>query len=102
MTAAAVLLVLAGWLRPAAAQTPAPLVIFPPGTQSEPITGFTEPEGVAVDSSGNLYVTDSDDYNPPSNLYKETLSGGAYTQSVIKTGFQNAWAVAVDSSGNVY
>ncbi|MGC1360568.1 MAG: putative Ig domain-containing protein [Silvibacterium sp.] len=102
MTAAAVLLVLAGWLRPAAAQTPAPLVIFPPGTQSEPITDFTEPEGVAVDSSGNLYVTDSNIYQPPSYLYKETLSGGTYTQSVIKTGFQNAWAVAVDSGGNIF
>ncbi len=101
-SAAAVLLILAGFLRPAAAQTSAPLVTFMPGTESTPFTGFTDPEGVAIDSSGNLYITDSAGYAPPSYLYKETLSGGTYTQSVIASGFTIAWGVALDSSGNVY
>ncbi|MBT9331512.1 Ig-like domain repeat protein [Paracidobacterium acidisoli] len=84
------------------AQTPAPRVTFLPGTQSTAATGFFDPEGVAVDSSGNLYITDSDGYAPPSYLYKETLSGGTYTRTVIASGFTDAWGVAVDSSGNVY
>jgi large repetitive protein len=87
----------------AAAQTPAPRVVFLPGTQTEPITGFADPEGIAVDGSGNLYVADAeDDGGPPSYIYKETLSGGAYTQSVVANNFVGAWSVAVDSSGNVY
>jgi large repetitive protein len=99
---AGLLLLLAGWARPAAAQTPAPLVVFLPGTQTEPITGFVQPEGVAIDSSGNLYVTDANAYNSPSYLYKETLSGGIYSQTLISNNFVTAWAVAIDSSGNLY
>ena len=66
-------------------------------------TGLTAPGGVAVDASGNVYISDD-------GLYKETLSAGAYTQSMVSI-FTPGYAygslvssnqIAVDSSGNVY
>jgi CSLREA domain-containing protein len=98
---AALLMTLGSLLQPAMAQTPAPLVIFPPGTESMPFTGFADPQGVAVDSSGNIYIADAAN-GQGSAVYKETLSGGSYTQTTIGSGFFEAWAVAVDNSGNVY
>ena len=99
------LLLPAAWLTPASAHAQTPLVIFPPGTQSTLVTGFAEPEGVAVDSSGNFYVADTNAqgfYGGNSHLYKETKSGSTYSQSTIGGPFIGAWAVTVDGSGNVY
>jgi len=59
---------------------------------------LTNPFGTAVDYSGNVYVVD---YNLNA-VYKETLSGGAYTQSTVATGLSNPEGVAVDGAGNVY
>ncbi len=59
---------------------------------------LTNPFGVAVDYSGNVYVVD---YNNNA-VYKETLSAGTYTQSTVVTGLNNPEAVAVDGAGNVY
>ena len=59
---------------------------------------LTNPFGAAVDYSGNVYVVD---YNNNA-LYKETLSAGTYTQSMVATGLNNPQAVAVDGTGNVY
>ena len=70
---------------------------------------FSFPYGVAVDSSGNIYVADA--YN---NLIRKITSGGAVTTfagsgsagATNATGtsasFHNPEGVAVDSSGNVY
>ncbi len=59
---------------------------------------LTNPFGTAVDYSGNVYVVD---YNNNA-VYKETLSGGTYTQSTVATGLNNPEGVAVDGAGNVY
>ncbi len=53
---------------------------------------------VAVDGSGNLYITDPVD----GQVLKETLSGGSYTQSTLVSGLGDLNGLAVDGSGNVY
>ena len=56
--------------------------------------------GVAVDSSGNLYLS------TPTVVYKETLNPttGAYTQSIVDnaSGFSLVTSIAVDQFGNLY
>ena len=77
-----------------------PQIAFSPPTQSTiPVTGLLHPQGLAVDSSGNIYITDTNN----NRVLKETLSGGSYTQSTIPaTGLAGPEGVAVDGSGNVY
>lgn len=55
-------------------------------------------DGVAVDSSGNVYVAHSLGY-----LLKETLNtDGTYTQSQISFDNQRSGPLAIDRSGNLY
>jgi serine/threonine protein kinase, bacterial len=77
-----------------------------------PFTGLHNPVGVAVDSTGDLYVTD----NPRGPIYGEKVGDpqlGSHqvvkgtadltTQTVLPfTGLHNAGGVAVDSTGNLY
>jgi len=91
-----------------------PQVNFLPGTQSvianASNNGLSSPWNVAVDAIGNVYIADGN-YNlhtgtNSSQVLKETLSGGSYTQSVVanaaNNGLNSPGAVAVDGSGNVY
>ena len=77
-----------------------PQLTFGPPTQSTiPATGLLHSQGVAVDSSGNVYLADSNN----NRVLKETLSGGSYTQStILATGLAGPEGVAVDGAGNVY
>lgn len=61
-------------------------------------SGFQQPEQIAVDASGNLYVADF----ITDNVYKETLAAGVYTQSVFRSGLNGPIGVAVDGKNNVY
>ena len=62
-----------------------------------PFTGLHNPGGVAVDSTGNLYVTD----NGNSRVLK--LAAGSTTQTVLPiTGLHWPHGVAVDTAGNLY
>jgi sugar lactone lactonase YvrE len=62
-----------------------------------PFTGLHDADGVAVDSSGAVYVADQD------NGRVLKLAGGSSTQTVLPfTGLGAPFGVAVDSSGTVY
>jgi sugar lactone lactonase YvrE len=61
---------------------------------------FNLPSGVAVDSSGNIFVADSGN-----NLIRKVTSAGVVTTlagTAVSIGFSNPWAVAIDSAGNVF
>jgi DNA-binding beta-propeller fold protein YncE len=60
--------------------------------------GLSGPYAVAVDGNGNVYIAD----NSNGRVVKETLAGGAYTQTTIGSGMSEPSGVAVDGSGNVY
>jgi sugar lactone lactonase YvrE len=64
------------------------------------------PGQVAVDSQGNLYVTDNHYLTAgnPNRVWKETPSAGGYTASVVASlpSGSLAFGVTVDASGNVY
>jgi serine/threonine protein kinase len=62
-----------------------------------PFTGLNRPDGVAVDTTGNLYVTDS------KNNRVVELAAGSATQAVLPfTGLNHPDGVAVDTAGNLY
>jgi sugar lactone lactonase YvrE len=68
-------------------------------TQSVVASGLYQPNGVAVDGSGNVYIADSHN----SRVLIETPTGsGTYTQSVLGSDLTYPSGVAVDGSGNVY
>jgi hypothetical protein len=70
--------------------------IAPDGTVT-PIGQFQDPEGVAVDSGGNLYVADDEN---GSSFFKVTPDG---TQSALPfTGIDYPYGVAVDGAGDVF
>ena len=59
-------------------------------------SGFSRPQGVAVDSSGNVFVADT--WN--SRIVKMNSDGTNPT--VIGSGFSQPQGMAIDSSGNVF
>jgi sugar lactone lactonase YvrE len=70
---------------------------FLPGTERV-INGasLSNPHGIAVDGSGNIYVSDDN------GVEKETYSNGSYTQTTIASGFTAPNLLAVDGAGNLY
>jgi DNA-binding beta-propeller fold protein YncE len=73
-----------------------PLVTFPGNTTVKIIGRDGQPTGVAVDGSGNVFVTDFID-----KWVKEIVAvGGAV--NTIGSGFSSPEGVAVDGSGNVF
>jgi DNA-binding beta-propeller fold protein YncE len=66
-------------------------------------TNLTQPIGIAVDGSGNVYAANGIRAGSSGALLKETFSGGSYTQSVVPTSTLNGPRdVTVDGAGNVY
>ena len=59
---------------------------------------FDGPGGIAVDSSGNLYVTDTYGFS----IRKITPAGAVTTLVDHTAGLNNPKGIAVDSNGNVY
>ena len=58
--------------------------------------------GIAVDGSGNLYLSTLTQ-SGHGRLFKETLlPNGNYFQAAIGSGLDDLWGVAVDGGGNVY
>jgi serine/threonine-protein kinase len=83
------------WPHPPQPQTAQPAA--PSGQTVLPFIGLQAPDGVAVDTTGNLYVTDL-----ASNRVVK-LAAGSATQSVLPfTGLNHPAGVAVDAVGDVY
>jgi len=59
-------------------------------------SGFSGPQGVAVDAAGNVYVADTQN-----NLVKKIPVGGG-APVTLGSGFSQPEGVAVDAAGNVY
>ena len=63
-------------------------------------SGYYEPQLVAVDGSGNVYITAEWATNW---VLKETLVGGSYAPYLVPTStLSNPEQIAVDGSGNIY
>jgi uncharacterized repeat protein (TIGR01451 family) len=60
-------------------------------------SGLSEPEGVAVDGSGNVYIADR-----MNGAVKEWNAATQQVSTLVGTGLSYPDAVAVDGSGNVY
>jgi len=61
-------------------------------------SGFTNPNGVAVDATGNVFVSDLGN-----NAVKEILAAGGYTTiNSLGSNFSGPACVAVDANGNVF
>jgi serine/threonine protein kinase, bacterial len=62
-----------------------------------PFTGLKNPDGVAVDPAGNVFVTDTDN-----NRVLELAAGAASQTMLPFTGVSVPWGIAVDNAGTVY
>jgi serine/threonine-protein kinase len=76
------------------------VLALPAGSSTQatlPFTELTDPGGVAVDSKGTVFVTDS------GNNRALKLTVGSTAQVVLPfTGLNDPWGLAVDSMGTVY
>ena len=74
-----------------------PSAHFSEGQSDVPSSQLRSPEGVAVDTGGNVYIADTGN----GRVLKETFSQGVYTESTVASGGLGS-GVAVDARGNVY
>src|ERR1017187_4815543 len=74
--------------------------ISPDGTQSIFCSGLSTPEGIAFDSSGNLYVAQIGAANGNYGSIVKIGPGGV--QSTFASGLNSAVALAFDSAGNLF
>jgi len=71
-------------------------------------SGLCNPTGVAVDSNGNIYVTNIGNASAPSysvTVYPAGTTGNTTPSAIIggsSTGLVNPSAIAVDGNGNIY
>ena len=65
-----------------------------PGSGTTFATGLSSPQGVAVDSTGNVYTTSG-------NTIVKFTPGGS-SSVFASTNLSNPWGLAFDSSGNLY
>ena len=61
------------------------------------LLGLNTPSGVAVDSSGNVYIADTDN-----KAIKEWNASTQTVSTLVSSGLHQPRGVAVDGSGNVY
>ena len=61
------------------------------------ISGLNNPQGVAVDASGNVYIADT-----ANNAVKEWSVSSLQVSTLVSSGLSHPAAVAVDANGNVY
>ena len=72
-----------------------PAVAFGPSTQTTWGTGLQQPQGVAVDAAGDVFISDY----TQGKVFEVTTSG----QTTVPTsGLANPYGIAVDGAGNLY
>jgi large repetitive protein len=71
---------------------------FLPGESEVLDSGLAHPMGVAVDSAGGLYLVE----NKTGKVYKETLSAGGPSRTLVAQGLAAPTASAVDGTGSIY
>src|SRR5882724_1170181 len=71
----------------------------PDGTWSIFATGLNDPEGLAFDSAGYLFVADSGTGSGDGKIYKFAPDG---TRSIFATGLNFPFGLACDSGGNLF
>ncbi len=73
-------------------------IAYSPSTTVTLASGFSTPEGVAVDGAGNVFITDS-----RNSAVKEIVAEGDYTTvRTLNSDFNFPFGVAVDGEGNVF
>jgi PPM family protein phosphatase len=97
------------WQRMRTSQTPSGQTTPSSGQVAQPtspprptelvVPGLTHPEGVAVDTAGNIYVVANDGAKP--QVLKLAAGSGAPSPLPF-TDFKGPYGVAVDTGGNVY
>jgi sugar lactone lactonase YvrE len=70
---------------------------FVPSVNTLLSSGIRVPTGIALDSSGNLYIADNGNH-----AIDEFVRSSNTLKTLVSTGLFNPYGVAVDSSGNVY
>jgi len=94
---------------PTPSPTPTPVNIAPSLVLSGALTGITQPTDVALDSSGNLYISDAGSLavSPSVLVFPAGLSGTVNQAPTRKISGSNTklfapTGIAVDASGNIY
>ena len=72
-----------------------PQIAYNPGVASNVGISATDPQGVAVDGTGNVYIAD----NGTSSVYKVTPGG---IQTTFTSGITGLDGITLDGAGNVY
>jgi hypothetical protein len=68
-------------------------------TQSVVASGLSQPQGLAADGAGNVYISDTGN----NRILLETPAASGYTQTVlIDSGLSNPTGIAVDGSGDLF
>ena len=74
----------------------APQVTHQPGTETNLGSGLSSPYGMAVDASGNIFLTDT------GNAAVKKIPAGGGAPVSLGSGFQQPMGIAVDGAGNLF
>ncbi len=72
---------------------------YSPGSETAIGGGFSQPEGVAVDGAGNVYVAN---YAAKTAVKIPAGCASASCTVTLASGLNGPWSIAVDGGGNVY